>query len=1743
MSNKLTAVKEKFKSLKQNALLRTVLLSVLVLALIVSVTLAWYINNLGLWGMEFNTGSIDFNTYVYGEDGALLLGPVSSNDENESKYINAPLITIENGQVGSTGTAYIVVESTGSIGIQYRIAFDIAGRTETSTAYLGGYKYNISKVTDKVTFTGDGDLDVTRCPMPEKIDSEVVTIDKNAVNGTIDQKNGYDVYRIDYTLVHKNAEYTGSAINIYFNIFATQIDGDFDDKEERGYTYYCSTREDIDRARVEAYPGDIIKLSSDIVYYGDLVFNKPVSLETNDFTLTVNGNLMYDYVLGNSLKLDAGGLGKIVVQCTKEGIGGNFQIKAPISDVTLTGSNSSNGDIVVENNIIIDATNSFGSAGVSFNEVRIVDLKNSRKTIQLESNTRATVSFGTTVGLLQSVVKANNIEIVNNGVIGEINLSGMSQLEQTNSPQIYILNNNDINNPIILPDWSVKFREDASGNCTGNTRIIQSYSGSPTEVTGNCDFSNADIEVEKKDFLVEQIEEGNDSRLRIYYQDIDGQITTIQSILENYFANEATTGGTANEVLQLEIISIGDKAVTNKDISFMNGNSMLSLKQLNLQRANVYDQSSDTYHKLPSNAFSGVSKYEDLVLPQNLVEIGDYAFSSSNIENIVTIPSSVTVFGTSWFNRGSYVRFAASVPVAQAVNGLTGVKAIFVDEAYISSYKSVYSQYANQIYPVSVLDETKEHFVRNIKNDEWEITYYIRGEDAVIGENITIDSTILKITSVYDNAYRHNFTGTKVKFADTVENLGAGNFYSNKNITEADLNNLKYVGNDAFSNCSALAQVAFGNSLETIGSNAFSYCASFRQEVILPDTMQKIGASAFINTKITSVNTGGTTSVDGYAFSNCSELIYAELPNVKVVGENGSNYLFSSSRALVSVKMPSLTKVSGNLMFNNCVSLREVYLATNDDDISLGANTYMGCDTTKIKLYVPEEYLEFYQSKRPGNINTAMIYPQGEKMGEELVNGFNIGTYIVGDNGDGTYTLITSNIEHSDSLVIPEAFNGKAITHIHANAFRNQSFTNVTLKIGNNINAIGSNAFYQRSGLLKVEFGNAIKVIDSAAFAYCANLVQDVVLPASMESIGSDAFRGTGILSVNTGGATSVESNAFANCKALVYAKMPEVTVIAESGTNNVFSTCTSLVSVDMPKVAKVYGANMFQSCTALRELYLGSDDASISLGTLPFSNVTSSQIKLFVPEDLLSLYRGKTFINPNQVYPRGEKIGDKTVNGFVVGDYVVMENNDGYTLITSNLEFSGDVVVPNEYKNKPITEIYANAFRNQTFTDARLVLGNNLKIIGDGAFNGATGLKSVVMDQVTTIGNNAFYGSGIQALNAPKLTSIGNDAFRKCTALEMVSIPKIETIASTYVFAECTDLKSVYFENVMSLNAYTFNANKKLEKITINRLINDSVDMPATMNIDASAPCKIYVPYRSLSAYPSIWSGKPVVSFDISATNNGDTYILVDNNGRYALIEFVPGQMSAALTIPDTVFASQIGNISIYAIRDGAFSAVSETLKNLTLSSTIAQLDGTALSECTALENIYVNSDNMYFISVNGVLYSKDAKMLVKYPAGRIGRLDMTDADYASTVGIGAGAFANATKLTEIVFPESLMVIDSTAFVNCLQLNTVEFTGDMPPVLMGAGIFDTAVEGFKMIIPTADSDVVTTYLCAYNFGEYEPYIDLNGNPAPDATTPRNQVPLGNRAVWNTTYTTLSFGKGDEDDEDNLPEDDDTTGE
>ncbi len=70
------------------------------------------------------------------------------------------------------------------------------------------------------------------------------------------------------------------------------------------------------------------------------------------------------------------------------------------------------------------------------------------------------------------------------------------------------------------------------------------------------------------------------------------------------------------------------------------------------------------------------------------------------------------------------------------------------------------------------------------------------------------------------------------------------------------------------------------------------------------------------------------------------------------------------------------------------------------------------------------------------------------------------------------------------------------------------------------------------------------------------------------------------------------------DCTALESISFPDVTTI----TNLSFSGCSSLKSISLPKVASI-GNNTFRSITALETVILGTEAASLSLGSTVFGS------------------------------------------------------------------------------------------------------------------------------------------------------------------------------------------------------------------------------------------------------------------------------------------------------------------------------------------------------------------------------------------------------------------------------------------------------------------------------------------------------------------------------------------------------------
>lgn len=144
-------------------------------------------------------------------------------------------------------------------------------------------------------------------------------------------------------------------------------------------------------------------------------------------------------------------------------------------------------------------------------------------------------------------------------------------------------------------------------------------------------------------------------------------------------------------------------------------------------------------------------------------------------------------------------------------------------------------------------------------------------------------------------------------------------------------------------------------------------------------------------------------------------------------------------------------------------------------------------------------------------------------------------------------------------------------------------------------------------------------------------------------------------------------------------------------------------------------------------------------------------------------------------------------------------------------------------------------AFRNCSALEDVIFESNTLTSVGKWAFADCEGLQTLNLPTTTTtIGDRAFYRSGIKALGGTNnITTIGESAFVNCLALEVVEFSAVTSIGKM-AFAGCYSLEKVIF----NMNALpTTNVNSSSDNI-----LYESVD------------AYIYVPESLVSQYQSTY-------------------------------------------------------------------------------------------------------------------------------------------------------------------------------------------------------------------------------------------------------------------------------------------------
>ena len=362
------------------------------------------------------------------------------------------------------------------------------------------------------------------------------------------------------------------------------------------------------------------------------------------------------------------------------------------------------------------------------------------------------------------------------------------------------------------------------------------------------------------------------------------------------------------------------------------------------------------------------------------------------------------------------------------------------------------------------------------------------------------------------------------------------------------------------------------------------------------------------------------------------------------------------------------------------------------------------------------------------------------------------------------------------------------------------------------VTSIGECAFMWCTGLTSITISNSVKCIEVSAFSGCDGLISIVVESSNTTYDSRD----------NCNAIVETKSNALiAGCK---------TTTIPNSITsigNSAFSGCSGLTSITIPNSVTSIGERAFYGCFSLTSITIPNsvtsigDDAFYDCSGL--TSITIPNSVTSIEESAFKGCRGLTSITiPNSITSIG---------------YQAFSGCDGLTSIVVE---SSNTTYDSRDNCNAIVETKSNTLIAGCKTTT---IPNSITSIGDYAFYGS-GLTSITIpNSVTSIGDRAFYGcTGLTSITIPNsVTSIGNGAFSDTQWYESLpdglvyinkvlysykgDMPKNTSVAvkdgtlsiSPCAFMYCTGLTSITIPNsVTSIEYGTFWRCSSLTSITI---------------------------------------------------------------------------------------------------------------------------------------------------------------------------------------------------------------------------------------------------------------------------------------------------------------------------------------
>ena len=629
-------------------------------------------------------------------------------------------------------------------------------------------------------------------------------------------------------------------------------------------------------------------------------------------------------------------------------------------------------------------------------------------------------------------------------------------------------------------------------------------------------------------------------------------------------------------------------------------------------------------------------------------------------------------------------------------------------------------------------------------------------------------------------------------------------------------------------------------------------------------------------------------TIPNYAFSGCTGLTNITIPNsVTSIGPGA----FKGCTGLTSITIPNSVTSIRNKAFNGCTSLKELRIEDGESTLSLGYNTYNSNTGGKGLFY--DCPLETLYLGRNLSYNTDSSYGRSPFYNIKTLASVTIGNSVTSIGNQAFYNCTgLKTVYNYSNLTFGKGENTNGYVAYYAdkvyNAPNGSMEGDFIFGKPNDVNTLLYYLGNTANLTLPTDYKGENYVIDSAVFKD-NTVITSVTIPNSVTYIGNQAFYNCSELNeVHISDLSAWCNIAFASADAnpLYYAhnlylngELVTVLVIPDNVTNirdYAFYDCTGLTSFEIPNSVTSIGNAAFENCTELKTVY--------NFSNLTFSEGSSSN-------GYVAYYATKVINAPNAV---------------IDGDYIWC-NLNGVNTLAYYLGEDEELVLPVDY-NGEIYVIGDDAFNGCTGLRS-IEIPNSVTSIGDEAFSGCTGLEKVCINDLaawygidfgSADANPLYYAKNLY-LNGELLTELSipaeiaevkDYAFYNCNGVTNIDIVDGVKSIGNSAFYGCSDLETLYISNTIeSIDDYAFaECNNILDiKIGSKKAITASENI---FSSDAYNNACLYVPTgrKDFYAKTSPWSNFIIREMDFTGiedvydevkAESGKVKTIYDLNGR----------------------------------------------------------------------------------------------------------------------------------------------------------------------------------------------------------------------------------------------------------------------